>query len=64
MACRVNRDRRAVYRLLMGKSEGKRSFGKAGGDERIILRWIFRKWELVLWTGLIWLRIGSGFGRL
>jgi len=28
-------------------------------DGRIILRWIFRKWDLGLWTGLSWLRIGT-----
>jgi hypothetical protein len=26
---------------------------------RIILKWIFRKWDGA-WTGLIWLRIGTG----
>jgi len=25
-------------------------------DGRIILRWIFRKWDVGTWTGLIWLR--------
>ena len=33
-------------------------------DERIILRWIFRKWEGVVGTGWSWLRIGTGGGRL
>jgi len=28
-------------------------------DGRIILRWIFRKWVLGLWTGLSWLRNGT-----
>jgi len=28
-------------------------------DRRIILRWIFRKWDGV-WTGLSWLRIVTG----
>jgi len=28
-------------------------------DERIILRWIFRKWDVRVWTGLGWLRIGT-----
>jgi hypothetical protein len=28
-----------------------------------ILRWIFKKWDGGAWTGLIWLRIGTG-GRL
>jgi len=30
-----------------------------GVDGRIILRWMFRKWAGVAWTGLIWLRMGS-----
>jgi len=25
-------------------------------DGRIILRWIFRKWDVGLWTGMNWLR--------
>ena len=29
-------------------------------DGRIILRWIFRKWDGRAWTGFIWLRIGTG----
>ena len=31
------------------------------GVGRIILKWIFSKWEGA-WTGLIWLRIGTGDG--
>jgi len=33
-------------------------------DERIILRWIFKKWDLGARTGLIWLKIGTGGGHL
>ena len=33
-------------------------------DGRITLRWIFRKWDLVVWAGSIWLRIGTGGGYL
>jgi hypothetical protein len=33
-------------------------------DGRIILRWIFRKWEGVVRTGWSWLRIGTGGGHL
>jgi len=33
-------------------------------DGRIILRWIFRKWVVGVWTGSIWLRIGTAGGRL
>jgi hypothetical protein len=35
-----------------------------GIDERIIMRWIFRKWDVGTWTGSIWLRIGRGCGHL
>jgi hypothetical protein len=28
-------------------------------DARIILKWIFKKWDGA-WTGLNWLRIGTG----
>ena len=35
-----------------------------GVDGKIILRWIFRKWDVEVWTGLIWLRIGTGGGHL
>jgi hypothetical protein len=31
-----------------------------GIDGRIKLRWIFKKWDWEAWTGLIWLRIGTG----
>jgi len=31
-----------------------------GIDGRIILRWIFRKWYVGAWTGLIFLKIGVG----
>jgi len=33
-------------------------------DGRIILIWIFRKWEGVVGTGWSWLRIGTGGGHL
>jgi hypothetical protein len=32
-------------------------------DGRIILRWIFRKWEGVVGTGWSWLGIGTGGGN-
>jgi hypothetical protein len=35
-----------------------------GVDGRIILRWIFRKWDVGVWAGLIWLRIGTSGGHL
>jgi hypothetical protein len=31
-----------------------------GIDGRIILGWIFRKWDVRVWTGSSWLRMGTG----
>jgi hypothetical protein len=34
---------RVVYRVLVGKPEGKRSLGRTGLDGRIILKWVLKK---------------------
>jgi len=51
-------ERRVVYRVLMWKPEGKRPM-YPGVHGKIILRWIFRKWDVGVWTGSRWLRIGT-----
>jgi hypothetical protein len=65
-------ERRVVYRVLVGKPEEKKPLGRPRRrwkgnikmdlqeDEKIILGWIFKKWNLGSWTGSIWLRIGTG----
>ena len=55
---------RGVYRFLVGKPEGKDHWGDLDIDGKIILRWIFRKWDVLVWTGSSWLRIGAGGGYL
>jgi hypothetical protein len=49
---------------LVGKLDGKRPLEDPGVDGRIILRWIFRKWDVGLWTGLSWLEIETGGGHM
>jgi len=39
-------------------------WGDPGVDGRIILGWIFGKWDVGVWTGWNWLRIGTGGVRL
>jgi hypothetical protein len=36
--------------------------GDPSVDGRIILRWIFRKWDVGVWSGSNWLRIETGGG--
>jgi len=57
-------ERRVIYRVLVRKPEGKNRLEDQGVDGRIILRWIFRKWDVGVWTGSSWLRIGTGGGHL
>jgi hypothetical protein len=52
------REKRNAYRLLVGKSEGKRPLGRPRR------RWVdnirMERWDGEMWTALIWLRIGTG----
>ena len=48
------RERSGVYRILVGNLTEKDNLEDPGVDGRIILRW----------TGLIWLRTGTGNERL
>jgi len=48
-ACSAYGEGRGVYRVLVGKPEGKRPLGRPGVDVKIILRWIFRKWDVGYW---------------
>jgi hypothetical protein len=50
-------DKRDVYRLLVGKPEGKRPLGR---PRRRWVGWILWRWDGVMWTGLVWLRTGTG----
>jgi hypothetical protein len=50
------------YKMLVGKHEGRRILGISRRRWRIILKWLIKERECWMWTGFIWLRIGSGGG--
>jgi len=62
-AARIGEER-GVYRVLLGKREGRRPLG------RLRRRWVHnirmdpRRWDVGIWTGLGWPRIETGGGRL
>jgi hypothetical protein len=48
-----------------GKTRGKENTGETQAwMGMIILRQIFKKWYMRVWTGLSWLRIETGGGQL
>jgi len=60
----MGEERRGLYRVLVGKREGKNRLGDPGVDGMIIIRWIIRKWYGGVWTRSIWFRIGTNGGYL
>ena len=54
---------RGVYRVLVGKPEGKRPLGRPRRRWEDNIKWILRKWEGVE-TGWSWLRMWTGGGHL
>jgi len=59
-ACSTYGGQRGGYRRLVGKYKGKRILGRPRR------RWenIFRKWGVGARSGSIWIRTGTGGGRL
>jgi len=50
--------------LWCGNVKERDQMGDPRVDGRILLRQIFRKWDVDVWTGSSWLRIGTGGGHL
>ena len=57
-------ERRGCTGGWWGNLRERGHWGDQGLDGRIILRCIFGKWDVGVWTGSSWLRIGRGGGHL
>jgi len=55
---------KGAYRVLVGNRRERDHWGDLGIDVWIILGWISRRWDVGIWTGLGWPRIGTGGRRL
>jgi len=53
-----------LYRVLVGKPEGRRPLGRPRHRWWVILGRISRRWDVGIWTGLGWPRIETVGGRL
>jgi hypothetical protein len=50
---------RAAYRILVGRPEGRHHVVDPGINGRIILKWIFKKWD----GGLDWIELAQDRDR-
>jgi hypothetical protein len=57
-------DRRGAYSVLVENLKERGHLENPGVDGMIIFRWILIKWDLGLWTGSSWRRIGTIGGHL
>jgi hypothetical protein len=57
-------EERGVYRILVGKPEGKSSLGRSKRRWEDNIRMDLQQWDMRVWTGLRWFRIGTGGGHL
>jgi hypothetical protein len=56
----MEEEEKKTYRLLVGKPEGKRLLGRPRPRLVDNIRMILERWDGVIWTGLVRLRIGTG----
>jgi hypothetical protein len=62
--CSADGEERGVYNFWWGNLKEREHWGDPGIDGRIMLVWIFRKWDVGVWIGLSWLSIETCGGHL
>jgi len=63
-ACSKCGERKSVYRVLMGKTEGKGPIGRPRRRWEDNIKMDLQEVGCGVYTGLIWLRIRTGGGHL
>ena len=63
-ACSAYGEGRGVYRVLVGKPEGRRPLGRPRRRWEYNIKMDLQEVGCGVWTGLRWLRIGTGGGHL
>jgi hypothetical protein len=52
--------KRNLYNVLVVKFEGKRPLGRPAGKREKSIKQLLKKKYMKAWSGLTWLRIGTG----
>jgi len=55
---------RDMCKVLVGKPKGKRPLGRPNHRWENNIKVVIQKWDVEVWTGSSWLRIGTGGGHL
>jgi len=60
-ACSVyGGEERCIRGFGGGNLRERDNLGDPGIDGRIIFKWVFREWDVGVWTGSSWLRMETG----
>jgi hypothetical protein len=57
-------EKRGVYKVLVGKPEGKKPLGRPRHRWEANSNMDLQEWDVAVWTGSSWLRVGIGGGHL
>ena len=52
-------ERGMLHKYLIGRIEERDHLKDQGVDERVVFKYILRKWVCRVWAGFMWLRVGK-----